>query len=121
MASRGVGIDILEISRARKFLKAHGKSLNRFLAPSEHRLYLRSKSRLKSFALIFSAKEAVSKALKLTIHHPAAMKDFRISNTGNHLKARLVGTPKRRFPHARIKLCPIQTPGAVGILAIHLW
>ncbi len=61
---RGVGIDILELARARRFFLGHQKKIkSRLLTPAERRSYLRKKFSVLEFAKNFSAKEAFFKAL----------------------------------------------------------
>ena len=58
-----LGVDILELKKAGDFYRRHGKALSGILHPNELRYVRSSKKPGESFALIFSAKEAVFKAI----------------------------------------------------------
>ena len=59
----GVGVDLISLDRARRFLKTHGqKKTKQLLTPSEKSRFKKSFNGF-SFAKIFSAKEAFFKAL----------------------------------------------------------
>ena len=63
MKIAGVGIDLVNLPRIRKFLKTHARSrLSRLLSPSERQEFRKIISS-KLFAKIFTAKEAYFKTL----------------------------------------------------------
>ncbi len=62
----GIGIDLVDLNRAGRFLKEHrATSLNRLFFPSE-RKFIQNKPSVSSFAKAFAAKEAFFKALGLS-------------------------------------------------------
>ena len=63
MRIAGVGIDLVNLPRIRKFLKAHApRRISRFLSPAEQTQF-KKKIPSKLFAKIFTAKEAYFKTL----------------------------------------------------------
>ena len=113
---KGVGIDLVEIARASRFVLLHHKKLETFLTPSEYRLFSKSKSKVECFALLFAAKEAASKALGITLTHPGLFRHFRISLGENRLKVRFSGMGK--YPASRkIQLLPFSLRDSVGVMA----
>ena len=59
----GIGIDVVDLTRARRFLKDHPKSFFRLLAPAEKKRWHAKKPNARDFAKMFAAKEAFFKAL----------------------------------------------------------
>ena len=58
-----LGVDILEWNKARAFYREHRGRLKDFLCPAESDFVKRADRPEEAFALVFSAKEAVFKAL----------------------------------------------------------
>ncbi len=120
MKLAGLGIDVLSISRAEKFL-AHRtrESLSRVLCPSEQKFFAKRLSVLQ-FAKIFTAKEAFFKASQMP---PSGLYGF------SELEVKLL--PQERFEikwlrPAGLKKgpkacgCHFVSPGYVGAQVI-LW
>ena len=65
MASRptGIGVDLVDLRRVRRFLQDHPKSFFRLLSPVEKKLWSARKPTALDFARLFAAKEAFFKAL----------------------------------------------------------
>lgn len=59
----GLGIDLLSLSRAARFLKAHRSKLKRLLSPPEIKQLAKRRLTKTGFAKMLSAKEAFFKAL----------------------------------------------------------
>ena len=59
----GIGIDCVDLTRARRFLKDHPKSFARLLSPLEKKRWKSKSPSALSFAKLFAAKEAFFKAL----------------------------------------------------------
>ena len=58
-----LGIDIVEVKKAKSFYAAHGHNLASLFFPDEVRRIRRSKAPHETLALFFAAKEAVFKAM----------------------------------------------------------
>ncbi len=110
----GIGIDIVDLDRAARFVRDHGGRLDRFLLPHEYRRFRRSRSRAAAFALYFAAKEAVSKALGQSIQVPAEFRRYSVHVEGSrwHARAALPSGKKARFC-----LRPFRLEGSIGVLA----
>jgi len=114
---QGVGIDLVELSRAKRFVRLHQDRLKNFFTPSEYRLFLHSKSKAKSFALLFAAKEAASKSLGITLTHPGAFRQFRVSWQDHQLCVGLTGVnPSGKAQ--KIKLIPFSLKHSLGVIAL---
>lgn len=113
----GAGIDLVEISRAARFVRSHRNRLSRFLLPSEYALFLRSRNKVAAFALLFAAKEAASKALHIRISSPSELRQFCVVRRGNSMSVKLGGAAARTCRLTRVRLAAFRLPGAVGVLA----
>ena len=81
MAIKGIGTDIVEISRINRILKKSPKGFaERILHQNELKIFKQHKSPEAFLAKRFSAKEAVAKALGTGIAHGVAFQDIEISN-----------------------------------------
>ncbi len=72
----GVGIDLVEINRAKRLIKQNRRFLKQFLSPKEYLIVQKSRHKTKAFGLLFAAKEAVSKAMGISIQSPRAFADY---------------------------------------------
>jgi len=113
----GVGIDIVDLDRAERFVGKHGKKLKSFFLPEEYQQFLKSRSKARYFALLFSAKEAVSKSLGITVTHPYAFRDYEIIKRASVLAVRLRGRVGRGKSSLRVELKAFRIKGGVGVLA----
>lgn len=113
----GLGIDIVDLNRASRFVRAHSTRLNKFLLPQEFRRFKSSRSKTRAFALLFAAKEAVSKALGVTVTHPRAFRDYQIRFNRGGLSVRLSDRLRRRY-HCIFILKAFRAPGSLGVLAM---
>lgn len=81
MAIKGIGTDIVEISRISRIFKKFPRGFaERILHPNELKVLKRHKSPKTFLAKRFSAKEAVAKALGTGIAKGVAFQDIEISN-----------------------------------------
>lgn len=113
----GVGIDVVELARASRFIRAHKRDLKNFFLPSEYRCFSRSRSKAKAFALLFASKEAVSKALGVSIAHPRQFRDYPITLQNGALNVSLKpkeGTPKQV---RRVFLTSFSLKDCLGVMA----
>lgn len=84
MAIKGVGTDIVEISRIKRIFKKYPKGFaERILHRNELKVLRGHKSPKTFLAKRFSAKEAVAKALGTGIAQGVAFQDIEISNNEN--------------------------------------
>lgn len=60
---RPLGVDLIEIKKAKEFYETHGGRLADLLTENELRFLKKSKKRYDHFAMLLSGKEAVYKAL----------------------------------------------------------
>jgi len=94
--------------------------LKRFFHPSEYKTFSRSKSKARSFALLFAAKEAASKAMELSIQHPALFKQFKISFSKNEMTLRWAGKSLHMSQKPRFKLIPFESGDSLGVIALFM-
>lgn len=81
MSIKGIGTDIVKISRINRLFKKYPKSFaERILHQNELKLLKKHKSPKAFLAKRFSAKEAVAKALGTGIAKGVAFQDIEISN-----------------------------------------
>jgi len=81
MAIKGIGTDIVEISRISRVFKKFPRGFaERILHPNELKVLNHHKSQKTFLAKRFSAKEAVAKALGTGIAKGVAFQDIEISN-----------------------------------------
>lgn len=66
MKIKGIGVDIVQLSRIRRLLRFSDRALKWILHPKEVDFFLRQKNKTEWLAKFFSAKEAVFKSLGLT-------------------------------------------------------
>lgn len=60
----GVGVDLVNVARVRRFLDRHSsKKISRLLSPAEKKRYQKRKLSAPAFAKLFAAKEAFFKTL----------------------------------------------------------
>ncbi len=84
MAIKGIGTDIVEISRIKRIFKKYPKGFaERILHKNELKILKTHKSPKTFLAKRFSAKEAVAKALGTGIAHGVTFHDIEISNNEN--------------------------------------
>ncbi|MFT5206717.1 MAG: phosphopantetheine--protein transferase-like protein [Candidatus Omnitrophota bacterium] len=74
----GVGIDLVEINRAKRLIQQNRRFLKQFLSPKEYKIVQKAKLKSKAFGLLFAAKEAVSKAMGISIQSPRAFADYAV-------------------------------------------
>ncbi|MDX2192843.1 MAG: holo-ACP synthase [Gemmatimonadales bacterium] len=110
MSVAGVGVDVVDVARARGIMERHGeRALRRFLTDAERDYVLRHADPAQAFAVRLAAKEAVYKAL-------AEWKD-QPSVTWRHIEvARLAGGKPRVLLHG----AGLVAARGLGITAIHL-
>ena len=97
MSVKGIGNDLVEISRVSKSLERHGERFaRRILAPSEFEKFLEAKQPDNFLAKRFAAKEAVSKALGTGIAQGISWHDIELAHADSgqpcvvlHRKAKL--------------------------------
>ncbi len=88
---KGIGTDILEISRFKKVMDKHPERfLIRIFSPDEQKYCQKYKDSISRLAARFSAKEAIAKALGSGIGVNLAFKDMIIERNSN-------GKPTVRF------------------------
>jgi phosphopantetheine--protein transferase-like protein len=92
----GVGVDLVEIERAERFLMSHPGGVARFLSPAENRLLRGARNRTLAFALLFAVKEAASKAAGVTLAGPGMFRQFPVARQGHRLSVRWTGSRTRR-------------------------
>lgn len=113
----GIGIDLVELKRSSGFVRRFGGSLKSFFLPHEYRFYQKAKSKSRAFAFLFSAKEASSKALGVSVMHPRQFREFSVVRDGRKWICRY-----RRNRCSRsvisIELRPFEYPDAMGVLAV---
>jgi len=114
----GLGIDVVDVDRASRFIRAHRSRLKSFLLPQEYHQFERSRYKTRFFALLFSAKEAVSKSLGVAVTHPQAFRDYLISCHGRKLTVRLNRRFDRGQRRLRIFLKSFRTSGSLGVVAL---
>ena len=84
MAIKGIGTDIVKISRIKRIFKKYPKGFaERILHRNELRILKSHKSPQTFLAKRFSAKEAVAKALGTGIAHGVTFQEIEISNNDN--------------------------------------
>lgn len=84
MAIKGIGTDIVKISRINRVFKKYPKGFaERILHKNELKVFKSHKSPKTFLAKRFSAKEAVAKALGTGIAHGVAFQEIEISNNDN--------------------------------------
>jgi len=114
----GIGVDLVEWDRASRMVRRHACSLQRILTPHEAALFRRSRLKAKSFAVLFSAKEAASKAIGLTVSHPAVLSRFEVRRRGNALSVQIHPSLRRgKRLASRVKITPFSLYNAVGAMA----
>ena len=110
----GVGVDLVEIERAGRLVRRHPGGVERFLNPSETKLFQRARQKDLAFALIFAAKEAASKSVGVSLAAPGLFRAFQVSKRGDRLKVRW--TRSGTAP-VRIDLVPFLWKNLAGMLA----
>lgn len=81
MAVRGIGVDIVHISRIEQALSRWGDRFRRKIFTEKELLLARNRSRQgRFFALRFAAKEAFAKALGSGIRYPVRWRDVEIDS-----------------------------------------
>ena len=91
-----LGVDILERKKALSFYRNHHQRLGELLCPAELALVEASRKPAETFALIFSAKEAVFKSLGAPWMGPSGFRQIRILPEKN-FSFRLSGELKKNF------------------------
>jgi len=114
----GVGIDAVEYSRASRFINAHRRHLKSFFLSKEYQQFQNSKSKAKTFALFFAAKEAVSKSLGIRISHPRQFRQFSISHHRGVLKASFGRLGNKDGKKLRFILKTFTDSNAIGVIAM---
>lgn len=81
MTIRGIGVDLVEITRIERLLVRHGRrAVERILHPVEQAAIVRVDHPARFLAKRFAAKEAASKALGTGIAHGVRLQDIWIEN-----------------------------------------
>ena len=73
-----LGIDLIEIKKARRFYRAHEDRLGSLFSKKELRTIRRSKKPYERMAVLLAAKEAVFKALRAPWMGPAGFREIRL-------------------------------------------
>lgn len=115
---QGLGVDILSLDRARRFVRAQQKGLKSFLLASEYALWRRSRMSALAFALIFCAKEAASKAAGVSLRSPGDFKDWKIGLLRGRLTVRYHGTRIKRLKSLRFAAGAFRQRQHAGILCV---
>ena len=76
-----MGIDLVEIKKARLFYRNHKKSLASFFSPEEAKYIRRGENPPVNLARVLAAKEAVFKAVRLPAMGPALFERIRVVPT----------------------------------------
>ena len=113
----GVGIDVVDLDRASRFVSKNGEGLRRFFLKREYACFRASRSPVRAFALFFAAKEAVSKALGVPVIHPYQFRKFPVDYSRGKLRGRIPDIAGIRGRVARLILSPFAIPGRVGVMA----
>ena len=113
---KGIGVDLVDLSRARRFVRAHRSRLNSFFLPAECRIVARSAFPVRAFGVLFAAKEAVSKSLGVPVRHPGQLRDFEIRVRAGRMEGRWRKGKKAR----RALLWPFSAGDSIGVLALAL-
>lgn len=103
---RGIGCDIIEISRIRSSISRHGKHfLNRVFTPAEQEYCHRHRDAAPHFAARFSAKEAVVKALGTGFRNGISWLDIEIVQD-SYGKPLVHFSPSlsTQFPHLSVQI-----------------
>ena len=84
-----LGVDILEWKKAEVFYGMHQDRLSEWLSADERKFVSEGKKPHEAFAMVFAAKEAVSKALGLSVSGSEALRNIRLKakKTGGFLVA----------------------------------
>lgn len=114
----GVGVDVVDLKRAQRFIRQHSRNLRSFFLPHEYSRLLKSRSKCRAFALLFAAKEAVSKALGVSIAHPRQFRQYPIYLCKGKLRLDCRSRRKSGKRPPRFVLRPVALPGAVGVVAL---
>jgi holo-[acyl-carrier-protein] synthase len=109
----GVGVDLVEMERAGRFVHAHPGGVERFLLPSENLLFKKARNKPLAFALIFAAKEAASKSVGQSLGGPGAFRAFRVSRSGRRLTVRWTAPAGR---NVAFRLLPFRWKNLAGML-----
>lgn len=78
MPSFPLGVDILEWKKAGEFYRLHRDRLSNWLTADEKKFIASKQKPHEAFAMIFAAKEAVSKALGISAAGPEALKAIQL-------------------------------------------
>ncbi len=89
-----IGIDIVEVSRAKGLYEAYGQKLCRFLSPQEMVFIHSSQNSSKALAILMAIKEAVFKALEISWFGLTGWKKIQVHSQGKAFKVRLSGNLK---------------------------
>ena len=81
-----VGVDLVELKKARAFYTRHKSRLVSFFHPEELAYIRTQRSRTRAVATLLAAKEAVFKASGLDWMGPSGFRDIRLSASGGELK-----------------------------------
>lgn len=73
-----LGVDILEWKKAAAFYRLHQERLSSWLTDDEKNFIENKKNPSEAFAMIFAAKEAVSKAMGVRASGPEALRKIRL-------------------------------------------
>jgi holo-[acyl-carrier protein] synthase len=113
----GVGIDLLEIDRLERALARRPRLAERLFTDAE-REYAAARGRpAQHLAARFCAKEAVAKALGLTVWDP---RDVEVVPTGAAPEVRLTGHAARRADElgVQVKVSLTHSKGVAGAVAV---
>ncbi len=93
-----VGVDLVEIPRARAFYRSHSDRLESFLSRAESTRLRASERPERDLAELLASKEAVFKALSLPWMGTQGFRDIRITRRGRSAAFRLTGRYARLTP-----------------------
>jgi phosphopantetheine--protein transferase-like protein len=84
----GLGIDLVEIKKAKTFFKRHASRLDSFFTKSEMRFIFSESNRCENLALLLAAKEAVFKTKGAAWMGPRGFKTIKIATKNGKLACR---------------------------------
>ncbi len=111
-----LGVDILEWKKAGEFYRLHRDRLANWLTADEKKFIASNRKPHEAFAMIFAAKEAVSKALGIRVAGPEALKAIRLKpNTARQFRIlghKALQVTVRRHRHHVVACClPVSQAG----------
>lgn len=115
-----MGIDVVEIRKARHFYNTHQNRLKTFFDPSEVRLIQKSQKPYESVAMLLAAKEAVFKASSEPWMGVSGFRNIQIvSKAQDRLSFRLKGRFKRSFSRNPLPQLSILKKDGMVIVKCH--